>query len=256
MCLVVFAWRCHSRYRLVVAANRDELHARPADALHWWPDRPSLLAGRDLQAGGTWLGVSRTGRFATVTNYRERFRSAPSKRTRGELVTNFIAGAAPPLAYSQALDGNDYAGFSLLTADRDSLCYASNRGDAARLLEPGVYGLSNAALDTPWPKLVRCRAALATLLERSEPGPTALLQLLSDTTPAPVRDLDDSLPVELARAVSAPFIKSERYGTRCSTVVLLGTDERALVVERRFDSEGRQCGDRQFRFALDAAVPG
>ncbi len=250
MCLVVFAWQSHPRYRLIVAANRDELHARPAEPMHWWPDRPTVLAGRDLQAGGTWLALDRRGRFATVTNYHERFRAPRSRETRGRLPADFVSADATPDEYSRALDEAAFAGYSLLTADRDSLCYTSNRGDAARLLEPGVYGLSNATIDTPWPKLTRTRAGLAELLGREEPSPAALLQLLADTTPAPVRDLDDELPVDLARAVSAPFIKTERYGTRCSTVVMLDRDDRALVFERSFDAEGRQRGDRQFRFEL------
>ncbi len=247
MCLVVFAWRAHPRYRLVVAANRDELHARPAEAMHWWPDQPGLLAGRDLQAGGTWLALSRSGRFATVTNYRERFRTEPGMTSRGRLVSDFVSGDTAPLAYARSLEGSHYAGFSLLAADADSLCYTGNREDAARLLEPGIYGLSNATLDTPWPKLERCRAGLAGLLERGDPSPTALMQLLADTTPAPVRELDRDLPIELARAVSAPFIKNERYGTRCTTVVLVEQDGRTLVAERSFGADGRQSGERQFR---------
>lgn len=251
MCLVVFAWRAHPRYPFIVAANRDELHARPAEAMHWWPDEPGILAGRDLQAGGTWLAVGRDGRFATVTNFRERFRSARGKESRGRLVRDFVASNDAPLDFAASLDADRYAGFCLLAADRDGLGYTSNRDDATRLLEPGIYGLSNSTLDTPWPKLVRCRDGLAKLLESDEPGPTALLSLLADTTPAPVRDLDDSLPLDLARAVSAPFIKTDRYGTRCTTVVMLDADGHALVTERRFDPDGRARGDSQYRFRVE-----
>ena len=215
--------------------------------MHWWADRPDVLAGRDLQAGGTWLALDRRQRFATVTNFRERFRTVPGKESRGHLVTAFVAGTDTPAAYAESIDGERYAGFSLLLADRDSLCYTSNRGDSPRLLDPGIYGLSNATLDTPWPKLLRTRNGLRQLLERGDPSPAALMQLLADTTPAPVRDLDDELPVDLARAVSAPFIKNERYGTRCTTVVLAANDGRLLACERRFDAEGRQRGEQQFR---------
>lgn len=254
MCLVVFAWRCHPDYRLVVAANRDEQHARPAADMDWWPDQPDLLAGRDLQAGGTWLAVSRSGRFATVTNFRERFRPARSERSRGELVSNFVSGQAVPLEYSAALDGSKYAGFSLLTADADNLCYTSNRDDVTTNLAPGIYGLSNASLDTPWPKLVRTRDALRALMERNTVNPEALMRLLADSTPASVKELDETLPVELARAVSAPFIKTERYGTRCTSVALIGNDDRAYVAERRFDEQGRQTGEQQFRFELTGSA--
>lgn len=252
MCLIVFAWQAHPRYRLVLAANRDELHARPAEPMHWWPDRPALLAGRDLQAGGTWLAVARNGRFATVTNFRERFRADPRKRSRGDLVTAFVDGSGSPADFAAAIDGDAYAGFSLLMADGEEFGYTTNRGDPARRLDPGVYGLSNATLDTPWPKAKRCRAGLEKLLEHEDIGPTPLLNLLADTTPAPVRELDPELPIDLARAVSAPFIKSERYGTRCSTALLVDHEGNALVCERRFDTAGRQSGERQFRFRSTA----
>ena len=250
MCLVVFAWQQHPDYRLIVAANRDELHARPAEAMHWWPDRPDTLAGRDLQAGGTWLAVQRNGRFATVTNFRERFRPRPGKQSRGKLVTDFVNGTAPPLDYCEQLDGEAFAGFSLLVADADALAYTSNRGDSSRELPPGIYGLSNATLDTPWPKLVRTREGLAELVQRNAVNPNTLLRLLADPTPAAVKDLDPDLPIDLARAVSAPFIKTERYGTRCTTVALLGNDGRAQVSERRFDAAGQQTGETRFRFEL------
>lgn len=251
MCLIVFAWQSHPDHRLILVGNRDELHARPAEPMHWWPDRPGLLAGRDLQAGGTWLALGEGQRFATVTNFRERFRTRPGKSSRGHLVADFVDGSESPLDYAASLAGDRYAGYCLLLADRDELCYTTNRGDPARRLEPGIYGLSNATLDTPWPKLTRSREGLRQLLERGDPSPAALMQLLSDATPAPAKDLDDELPIDLARAVSAPFIKNERYGTRCTTVVLAGNDGRTLVCERSFDAEGRQRGDRQFRIDDD-----
>ncbi|MGB5353380.1 MAG: NRDE family protein [Woeseia sp.] len=248
MCLVVFAWHRHPRYSLILVANRDEQHARPAAAMQWWPDQPDILAGRDLQAGGTWLALSRSGRFATVTNYREHVHTKPARLSRGKLVTDFVADDAAPLEFSQKLRGADYAGFSLLTADSEALCYTTNRDDPARLLDAGVYGLSNATLDTPWPKLLRCRDGLNALLERDAVNPSTLMSLLADTAPAPVKDLDDNLPVEFARAVSAPFIRTEQYGTRCTTVVLVEKSGTTLVIERRFDAAGRTTGDSQFQF--------
>lgn len=248
MCLVVCAWQQHPRYRLIIAANRDEQHARPAAAMQWWADQPQVLAGRDLQAGGTWLAVSRSGRFATVTNYREHQHDRPARQSRGKLVSEFVAGNDAPLAYSTALNGSDFAGFSLLTATASSLCYTTNRADPPRELDAGIYGLSNATLDTPWPKLLRCRSALQDLIKRDAINPSALLSLLADTTPAAVKDFDDDLPVELARAVSAPFIRTDRYGTRCTSIVLVENSGDTLVVERRFDAGGRVTGEDQFRF--------
>ncbi|MGY8795090.1 MAG: NRDE family protein, partial [Woeseiales bacterium] len=146
MCLVVFAWQVHPKFPLVIAANRDELHSRPTQALHWWADEPTLLGGRDLQAGGTWFSVARNGRIATVTNYRESHTRQSSRRSRGELVTQFLTGEKSPNDYASNIPIDNYAGFNLLVADQNELCYLSNRGDAPKTLEPGIYGLSNASL--------------------------------------------------------------------------------------------------------------
>ena len=248
MCLVVLAWQAHPRYRLIVAANRDEFFQRPANSMHWWPDQPDTLAGRDLQAGGTWLATNRAGRFATVTNFREPRRPQHHKHSRGALVTNFVAGKQSPFAYSAALDANQYAGFSLLTADSESLCCVSNRANGVTRIEPGIYGLSNAQLDTPWPKLVKCREGLRDLVANDLVNPNALMRLLADTTTAPVKDLDDDLPFAMAQAVSAPFIHTPDYGTRCTTVMLVEHDGRTEVFERRFGADGRANGEQQFQF--------
>lgn len=248
MCLVICAWQAHHRYRLVVAANRDEFHARPSQPMNWWPDAEDLLAGRDLQAGGTWLGLSRGGRFATVTNYREPARQRPGLRSRGELVSRFLSADAAPRDYVDGLDPSAYAGYSLLLADTNSLFYASNRDGESRELDSGVYGLSNATLDTPWPKLTRTRDGVAQLLDDDNVNPSALFRLLADDRPAPVNELDDKLPFAMARAVSSPFIRAGDYGTRCTTVVLAEHDGTTLVCERRFDKDGKAAGDSEFRF--------
>lgn len=254
MCLLVLAWRCHPRYRVVVAANRDEFHARQASPLGPWPDLAGVIGGRDLQAGGAWFAAD-THRFGIVTNFREfgrRRRSAPS---RGGLIPSYLAGPASPGAALQALeaDAPGYAGFNLLLGDRDALWYASNRADQfARELPPGIYGLSNEFLDTPWPKLVRVRARFAALLA----SPTSedrdsliryLLDMLSDQETAPPQDLPPGdLSPEWARKLSAPFVLDPEYGTRCSTV-LTADDSGQLLVERRFDAEGRVTGESHCR---------
>jgi uncharacterized protein with NRDE domain len=249
VCLIVFAWKVHPDYRLVLAANRDELHLRPSQELHWWPDQLEVLAGRDLQAGGTWLAAAKTGRFAAVTNYREQQGLRSALRSRGELVTNFVSGDVSANDFSASLQGDHYAGFSLLLGERDSLSYMSNRGDAVRELEPGIYGLSNASLDTPWPKLLRTRDALAALLDADEVTETTLLRLMADRKPAPVDEVkNDIQPFELARALTAPFILTAEYGTRCTSVLLWKYDETIALTEKRFDASGAVSGESRFSF--------
>ncbi|HEX6637352.1 MAG TPA: NRDE family protein [Steroidobacteraceae bacterium] len=253
MCLLVLAWRCHPRYRAVVAANRDEFHARPAAALAPWPDLPGVAGGRDLQAGGAWFAVDSRQRFGIVTNFREFGRPRRSAPSRGGLITAYLSGDHAPVDHLRTLetDAPGYAGFNLLLADRDSLWYASNRADTfARELPPGIYGLSNEFLDTPWPKLVRVREKLVSLLESGQQGAALvaqLLDMLADRATAPVESLPPSgLPSEWARKLSAPFVMDPEYGTRCSTI--LTVDDRELVmIERRFDAEGRVTGQSEHR---------
>ncbi len=256
MCLIVFAWQAHPRYRLVLGANRDEFHARPAAPLAWWPDAPDVLGGRDLQAGGTWLAIARAGRFATVTNYREQLAPSPAVHSRGKLVTGFLAADESAMAFAGNLNGDDYAGFSLLAGEfgnTQSLVYVSNRGDPARALGPGIYGLSNASLDTPWPKVMRSKSRLAALLE-DDVTAEALFALLADREPGSTEDIADAiaddLPPETARAIAAPFVATPTYGTRCSTAVLVGTDGKVQVYERRFDDSGAVTGDSHVEFTV------
>lgn len=254
MCLLVVAWKSHPRYRLVVAANRDEFHERPAAPLGWWNDDARVLAGRDLRAGGAWLGVSRSGRFGAVTNFRELERApAPDAPSRGRLVPDFLAADVPPQDFVAATSGtaDRYAGFNLLLASPDSLHYFSNRvAEPARALAPGIYGLSNHLLDSPWPKLVRARGRFADVLESGEADCAALFDVLADRDPLPGDEVPSTgLPPDLARALSAPFVLHERYGTRCSSVVLVGHDGRTTVTERRFDPAGTQTGATRFEFA-------
>ena len=259
MCLIVFGWRAHPEYPLILGANRDEFHARPAAPLDWWADVPGIAGGRDLQAGGTWLGLARSGRFATVTNYREDLAPHPGARSRGELVTRFLEGGDTALGFAGGLDGEAYAGFSLLAAQlggQEQLAYVSNRGDPARTLAPGVYGLSNASLDTPWPKLRRSKSRLRALLEDGTVNTETLFALLADREPGSSEDIADAiaddLPLEIMRAIAAPFVVTPAYGTRCSTVVLAGRSGQVRVHERRFDSSGTPTGDSQVVFTITA----
>jgi uncharacterized protein with NRDE domain len=254
MCLLVVAWNAHPKYRVVIAGNRDEFHKRPSAALGWWKEAPSVLAGRDLEASGTWLGLSRGGRFGIVTNFRDFERPPPpGAPSRGELVPRFLSGNAGAEGFLDELHGSsqDYGGFNLLVGGPRSLHYYSNRGgDRPRVLGPGIYGLSNQWLDTPWPKLVRTRERFEALLSNGGPAAEELFAMLADrTTAGDAELLRAGFPEDWERAVSAPFVVHERYGTRCSTVVLIERDGRTVVHERRFDPSGAQSGASRFQFA-------
>lgn len=253
MCLLVVAWRSHPRYRLVVAANRDEFHDRPAAPLGWWNDDPRILAGRDQRAAGTWLGVARSGRFGIVTNFRDLENPpSPDAPSRGALVARFLAGATSPKEYLDDLRGSAprYAGFNLLVGGPRMLYYFSNRdGFAARPLRPGIYGLSNHLLDSPWPKLLRARARLEELVTWGELETEALFDLLADRTPADDDEIPDTgLPPDWERALSAPFVLHGAYGTRCSTLLLVERGGRTVMHERRYDAAGAQSGTTRIEF--------
>ncbi len=228
MCLLVVAYGATARYSLVVAANRDELHARPTRTAGWWPEYPDLLGGRDLLAGGTWLAVDRRGRIAGVTNVRDGTpRDAP--RSRGALVADFLCGeaSAGDFAARATASGAEYAAFNLLLFDGDELHYASNRAPPAQLA-PGIHALSNAAFGIDWPKTRSARGGVAQVLDRLDPL-EGLLELLAERSTA------DSAE---ERYRSAHFVAGPVYGTRCSTVILLGTNGSATFVERSFDASG------------------
>jgi uncharacterized protein with NRDE domain len=252
VCLIVLAWRQHPEFPLVLAANRDEYHARPAAPMGWWEDPSDMLAGRDLKAGGTWLGLSRAGRLGAITNYRE---DSPTvaKRSRGEIITEFVRSRKAPSQFLDAVDPRSYAGFSSLACDGAELAYGSNRGDSTRALDPGVYGLSNASLDTPWSKLVRSRDRLEALLRSDRVALDQLLDLMADREPAQGTERPESgLPFELDRALSAPFIVMPEYGTRCTTAVICRSDGHVEIVERRFDAAGEFSGESRFVLIADA----
>ena len=254
MCLLVIAWLSHPRYRLIVAGNRDEFHDRAAAPLGWWHDAPGMLAGRDLRAGGTWMGVSRSGRLGIVTNFRNvEAQASADSPSRGQLVPRFLSEDREPGTYLDELraTAHRYAGFNLLLGGPSALHYYSNAGGhTPRALSPGIYGLSNHQLDEPWPKLVRTRQRFAAELAHDEPSPVTLFDLLADRTPVAADDLPATgLPVDLERALSAPFVHHERYGTRCSTLAFVAHDGRTRVHERRFDASGAQSGASRFEFS-------
>jgi uncharacterized protein with NRDE domain len=237
MCLILIAWRTHPDFPLVVAANRDEFYQRPTAAAARWPEDPRVLAGRDLEAGGTWLGVSDDGRFAAVTNVREPA-VAKGVRSRGHLTRDFLLGDRTPGGFAREVEGPLHSGFNLLLADQTELWYLSNREGDPRPLGPGIYGLSNRLLDTPWPKLVSAKARFAEALA-SLPGQEAMFNILADPETAPDPTLPDTgVALEWERLLSAIFVQSDRYGTRASTVLTRDRQGAIQWEERRFGPGG------------------
>ncbi len=238
MCLIVVGWQAHPDYPLVVAANRDEFYARPTASAARWPDTPNILGGIDLEAGGTWLGASDCGRFAAVTNVREP-NMAKAERSRGELPRNFLLSDCGADKYAKQIDGNAFAGFNLLLGDGKSLIYASNRGAPPRSLAPGVYGLSNHLLDSPWPKLLKARQKFSDALSEL-PDEELFFALLADPSIVSDAELPDTgVPLEWERLLSAVFVKSGNYGTRASTLLIQDGAGKIRLHERSFGAQGR-----------------
>ncbi len=241
MCLILFAWKAHPDYPLIVAANRDEFHNRPTESAHIWPDiQPDLIAGRDLQAGGTWMGITGNGRFAAVTNYRE-VPPAESELSRGELVIDYLNGHQSAQHYAQLLHSKSrrYAGFNLLIGDHSQLLHISNRSQSITDIKPGIHGLSNATLNTPWPKVQTGKSYLQQLLS-GQFGHADLQMLLGNEQTA----ADDQLPatginLEMERMLSASKIVSPSYGTRSSTSLLLSRNGHIDFYEQSYDPQGK-----------------
>lgn len=249
MCLIFIAYNQLPACPLLLAANRDEFHRRPTAAAGFWPQAPQVLAGRDLEGGGSWLGLSRDGRLAAITNYRnlaEVSGVGADKRSRGLLVSDFLTGNVPAAEFLAELaqQAENYRGFNLLLGDASGLHYYSNRGPAPSQLPPGLYGLSNHLLDTPWPKVAEGKRALAHLLAGGVPTEAQLFELLADRTPAPDSLLPQTgLSRDWERLLSSRFIQSPDYGTRASTLVLCDQRGAARFVERCFDRNGSLVGE-------------
>jgi len=255
LCLIVLAWKARDDLPLIVAANRDEWRDRAAEPAHWWPDHPDLFAGRDLQAGGTWMGVTRHGRFAAVTNYRDPADRRSTARSRGGLVTDFLLGTETPGKFLARLAprAGEYNGFNLVAGDGDSLWYFGSREGAARRIEPGVHGLSNHLLDEPWPKVVRGRLAMQSALKDPDPAPR-LFAALSDKQGAP----DTALPETGAglaweRRLSAPLITGADYGTRASTVAIFSATGEIAFEERTLAENGDVVANRAESLQVEVA---
>jgi uncharacterized protein with NRDE domain len=248
MCLIALAWQAHPDFPLVVAANRDEWRERPALAAHWWPEHPHLLAGRDLQAGGTWMGITKGGRFAAVTNFRDPSDRRSTALSRGALVTEYLLGTLAPADYLAGLASRAgrYNGFNLLAGDGRTLAYLGSREGEARMVEPGVHALSNHLLDEPWPKVAKAREALR---EGLAGGDETLFAMLSDEARAPDEALPDTgVGLERERWLSSILITGERYGTRASTVLRAGAGGDVRVEERTRNATGAVTHRAEFAF--------
>lgn len=254
MCLISFQWQPESAQPLILCANRDEFLHRPAQAMHAWPEIEGIYAGKDLSQGGTWLGVHHSGRFAALTNHRDMRKKGPDNPiSRGKLVIDFLSSTLEPLTYLQRLESEaqSYAGYNLLVGDLNQLGYYSNRSQQqARLLEPGLYGLSNALLDSPWPKLNSAKQHLTQWITSKNSDPSSLARLLSSTSIAP----DDALPdtgigLAMERVLSSEKIITPNYGTRCSTGLILAKNQ-LHIAEVSWHQDGKERSSEQHVIAI------
>ncbi|UCH07287.1 MAG: NRDE family protein [Deltaproteobacteria bacterium] len=241
MCLLLMALNTHATYPLILLANRDEYYERPSASAYFWDEAPSVLAGKDLRAGGTWLGITRKGSIGAVTNYRDPASIRDGAPSRGKLVSDFLLGELGPEEYIEKLDreAEKYNGFNLIVGKKGQYYWYSNRGDGVRSLSAGIYGLGNHLLDTPWPKVVKSKDALVHLLSEQEaPSLEELFLILADHTIAGDEDLPDTgVGLEWERILSPIFIVSPTYGTRSSTVMLIDADNRVTFVEKTFNAD-------------------
>jgi uncharacterized protein with NRDE domain len=255
MCLLIFAHQLDPDYPLVVAANRDEFHARRTQLSQFWPDQPTLLAGKDLELGGIWMGVTRCGRFAAVTNFRDPNQSGAAPRSRGDLSLNFLVGSMSPADYLVALTtrAEQYAGFNLLVGDSESLWYYSNndRNNEPAVLEPGIYGLSNARLNTPWPKVELGKRTLTDVLGKAAITHGELGGTVTNRELANQHDLKQrGMGSEMEHLLSAQFITSEGYGTRSTTTFWRHANGQCSWNEQSFDATGDLSALQEIEFKL------
>lgn len=240
MCLILFAYESHPKYKLVVAANRDEFYSRPTSPADFWQDNPEILAGRDLREGGTWMGITTNGRFAALTNYRDPSRNKKTAPSRGHLVQRFLDSTMTPSAYIDQIPdaGKEYNGFNLLIGEHDSLYYYSNREQILRPVSPGIHGLSNALLNDPWPKVIKGKQALEMALQHDEVKSEQLFAILVDQEPVEDQELPDTgVGLEMERGLAPAFVTMSGYGTKTSTVILIDHSDQVRFWERSFTEE-------------------
>jgi uncharacterized protein with NRDE domain len=254
MCLIFFALKKHRDYKMIIAANRDEFYNRRTAAADHWRDYPDIIGGRDLEAGGTWLGMTRSGRISMITNFRDPKNINPNAPSRGHLVSDYLVESVAPENYLNNIVPHvkDYNGFNLVVGSVDELYYLSNYRDGITAMKEGLFGLSNHLLDTPWPKVLRGKEELRkTLSNDSKLTKEKLFDILSDDTVADDARLPDTgVGLDRERALSSMFIKSPGYGTRCSTVILVDHQNNVSFTERVYDLSTFQYSSKTFDFAV------
>lgn len=259
MCLILLAYRIHTTFDLILAANRDEFYSRPSLPPDFWEEESRLLAGRDLVAGGTWLGITRTGRLAAITNYRDPSSFLKNAPSRGKVVSDFLKGSESPWEYLDHIraEAGTYNGFNLLIGDLDSIFWFSNRNGTVRRLSPGLYGISNHLLDTPWPKVLRGKELMAPLLREENPSREELFRIMRDTV-LPADEMLPSTGVDLdwERTLSPIFIQSPDYGTRSSTLIFISRKRRVTFIDRTYDSDPDHAQENRFEFSLESRDAG
>jgi uncharacterized protein with NRDE domain len=255
MCLIFFGYKVHPNYRLILAGNRDEFYARPAQSAAFWADDPNVLTGKDLQGGGTWFGITRTGRLATITNYRDPESIKMNAPSRGLIISRYLSSTEDPQSYLKELikDAGQHNGFNLLLGDKNELFWFSNKGDGIRKLTSGIYGVSNHLLDTPWPKVVSGKSEFARLISEQEiPEPENFFKIMGNHTAAADKDLPDTgVGIEMERMLSPIFITSPYYGTRSTTLLFIDNNDNITFMERTFNENPGHASTSTYNFKIE-----
>jgi len=253
MCLILLSAHSHPAYKLIIAANRDEFYERRTAAADYWPDSPAILGGRDLEAGGTWMGVTRSGRISLITNYRDLKNLKSTAPSRGHLVSHFLQGSNPPQQYLESVagEGSKYNGFNLMVGTPDELWYYSNYGNGIMKIPGGVHGLSNHLLDTPWPKVRDGKERFKEVISKPQFAANDLFHMLYNDKIARDEELPDTgVGLERERALSSMFIKSPGYGSRCSTVLMINKDNHVTFSERIYDLKTFRHATSTFEYTI------
>ena len=254
MCLIFFSVQNHPTYKLIIAANRDEFYNRKTAPAAYWKDHPEIVGGRDLEAGGTWMAMTKSGKISMLTNYRDPLNIDPKAPSRGQLITDYLLSGEGPEEYLKRIEKNGkvYNGFNLFAGSVNELWYYSNYKEGVDKIAPGFYGISNHLLETPWPKVVRGKEKFRPLLLRQYIDPKDIFDILYDDAIAEDERLPNTgLTIERERALSSMFIKTENYGSRCSTVVLVDHDNHVFFSERVYDLKTFQFTTQTFQFTTE-----
>lgn len=255
MCLILFSWKQKPGYKLILAANRDEFYKRPTSEAGYWDDLPEVLAGRDLEAGGTWMGITKSGRFAAITNYRDPRIKKENAPSRGHLTADYLKGSASPENYLKGIreNGASYYGFNLLIGNTDELWYYNNINHEIREITEGSYGLSNSLLDTSWPKVDLGKKVFGTVTNEPDIKDEMLFDALGNRKKAEDYDLPSTgVPYEWEKAISSMFIETETYGTCSSTIMTIDNENRIRFIEKNYPVGNRVKGVKQFEFRVSS----